>query len=234
VALNLHSGSKGGKEVIWLIWAAPLIVIVFLWSLNQFLSGGWKTQISGVLAFLIFALCGIAFLISGWAMGLIALCGAFLLGALSHGPALFIAKKLVKYPNLGAAEYAEGQLAETMRDFGSAEYFRRREKQEQEQAKHLAKALAKSLGRADIREVMKEHAASKQDVEAFYQRVEICSLPPHLKEQAICNASMLDYFLKNSVKTEGAGKYVRDVTSQSVSLTLRLWAGHNPSGDKPG
>ena len=111
-------------------------------------------------------------------MGL-TLCGAFVLGALSHGPALFIARKLVKYPILGADEYTQRQLIKSMRDFGSAEYFERREKQEQ--AKHMATAVEKSLGRSDIREVIKRQATSEEDVETFYQHVEICSLPPHLR-----------------------------------------------------
>jgi len=87
--------------MIWLWWAIPLIVAVFLWTLNEFLRGRLKEITSGVLAILIFALVGMAFYISGWKIGIGALVGAFALSNLLRPIALTLARRLIAYPDLG-------------------------------------------------------------------------------------------------------------------------------------
>lgn len=81
--------------MFWLVWAIPLIVIIFLWSLNEFMRGKLTQIISIILAFLIFGLIAFAFLASGWAFGLGALIGSLILGAIFHFPAAVIAKQFV-------------------------------------------------------------------------------------------------------------------------------------------
>ena len=219
--------------MIWLAWAIPLIVVIFLWTLNEFLRGRLKEIISGVLAFLIFALCIVAFFVSGWLIGLAALVGSFILGALLHYPASLIARKLIKYPDLGADNYSQRGFERMMNDFGSPEYFERREKEKREESSHMARVIDKALGRSDVQEVLERQSCSRQDVEAFYQRFEISSLPPNLREVAVCNANMLEYFLQNSVEAEVNGEYVRNVKDQNVAITLAWWAKHNPKGSMP-
>ncbi len=81
----------------WLIWAIPLVIIVFLWSLNEFMRGKLTQIVSGILALTIFLLVVVAFVFSGWLFGLGALIGAFVFGALFHYPAGIIASKFIKY-----------------------------------------------------------------------------------------------------------------------------------------
>ena len=84
--------------MIWLIWAIPLLILVFLWRLNECLNGSLKEPTSGVLAICVFALCGVAVWISGWVAGLLALVGSFFVANLFHAPALALARQLRRYP----------------------------------------------------------------------------------------------------------------------------------------
>jgi len=220
--------------MMWLTWVIPLVIVTFLWTLNDFLRGRGKELISGVLALLTFALCGVAFIVSGWLVGLIALVSSFVLGALFRYPALLIAKRLIKYPDHGADDYSQRRLARTLKDFGSPQHFERRETEEREEAHHLTQTVDQAMSQPDVQEVLRELSCRKEDIEAFYQRFEILSLPPKARELAVCNASMLAYFLTNSVKGEVAGEYVRNFRDQDVTMTLTLWAKHNPSGRSPG
>jgi hypothetical protein len=78
--------------MLWLAWAIPLIIIIIIWTINEFLRGRSKELIRGVLALFIFALCIVAFFVSGWIIGLLAFIGSFVLGALIRYPASLIAK----------------------------------------------------------------------------------------------------------------------------------------------
>lgn len=80
-----------------LVWAIPLPVIVFLWSLNEFMRGRLTQIISGALALLILGFILTAFILSGWVYGLIALIGSFVLGAVFHYHAGLIASTFIKY-----------------------------------------------------------------------------------------------------------------------------------------
>ena len=97
----------------------------------------------------------------------------------------------------------------------------------------MARAIANALSLSDVQEVLHRRELSKQDLEAFYKRVEISSFPPWVREAAICNARMLDFLFENSVVAEFAGEYVRNVADRDISICLKLWAAHNPSGDMP-
>ena len=54
----------------WIIWAIPLVIIIFLWSLNEFMRGKLTQIVSGILALMIFGLVIVAFFFSGWMFGL--------------------------------------------------------------------------------------------------------------------------------------------------------------------
>lgn len=219
--------------MVWLTWAIPLIVVIFVWTLNEFLRGRLKEVISGVSALLIFALCIVAFFVSGWIIGLVALIGSFALAALFRYPAFLIAKKLVKYPDLGVADHSQRRSQRMMNDLASGKYFERLETEKQEESRHKARTVEKAVSRSDVQDVLERLSCTKRDVEAFYERFEISSLPPHMREIAVCNANMLDYYLQNSVEAEVNGEYVRNVKDQNVAMTLTLWARHDPKGRQP-
>lgn len=121
----------------YLWWAMPLILVIWLWALNEFLRGRLKEIISGVLALLIFVLVGMAFFISGWKIGVAALVGAFALGSLLRPLALTLARRLVAHPNLGFDDYGRRKLEQTM-EFGSEEYVERRDGENEEDSRHKA------------------------------------------------------------------------------------------------
>ena len=139
---------------------------------------------------------------------MVALIGSFAL-ALFRYPAFLIAKKLIKHPDLGVADYSQRRSQRMMNDLASGKYFERLETEKHEESRHKARTVERALGRLDVQEALERLSCSKQDVEAFYQRFEISSLPPHMREIAVCNANMLDYFLQNSVEAEVNGEYVR-------------------------
>lgn len=217
----------------WLAWVLPLIVVGFLFSLNEFLNGRLKEVTGGILALLGFGLCAVGFIFSGWIAGLAAFVGLFALVALFRYPAYRVARKLTKYPELGAAEYRQREYQRLTRDLESPDWTERLERKELEESHLIARIVEKALRRQDIQEVLKVRSCSKQDVEAFCRRIEISSLPPNLRELAACNATMLDYFLRNSVAAEANGRYVRNVKNSDTAITLTLWAEHNPEGSEP-
>lgn len=213
---------------MWLVWAVPLVVIGFLWSLNKFLRGGQKVLISGVLAILIFGFCGVAFFLSGWLVRFLALIGSFALAALFRTPALWTARRLVDLPDLDVCDYSHKRVED---DFGSPEYFQRLAEREQAEETHKANTVNRALAQEDVQGVLTRCSLSARDVQAFFERFEITSLPPKLREIAVSNARMLDYFFENSRATEVNGKHVRNVNDRNVAITLTLWAKHNPAGE---
>ena len=192
-----------------------------------------KEVISGVSALLIFALCIVAFFVSGWIIGLVALIGSFALGALFRYPVSLIARKLVKYPDLGVADYSQRRSQRMMSDLGSGKYFERLENEKHEGSRHKERTVEKAVSRSDVQEILERLSCSKRDVVAFYERFEISSLPPHMREIAVCNANMLEYFFKHSVGAEVDGEYLRNVKDQNVAMTLKSWARHDPKGRQP-
>jgi len=217
----------------WLTWALPLVTVVFLWTLNEFLRGRSKELISSVLAILVFGLVGLAFLVSGWKIGLIALVGAFVLGSLFRGPALALARRMLEFPDLGVDRHNQRELEgpmKTMRSGRGAEYF---EERDRHTATHRQHTLDQAIKRPEVRAVLERFAAGPQDLAVLYDRVEIATLPPELRVPALCNPRLLEYFLANSDAGDVEGQYTRHVRNQSVHLTLTLWASSNPSGEDP-
>lgn len=217
--------------VLW--WAVPLAVVVFLWTLNEFLRGQLKEVASGVLALLAFAFVALAFFISGWKWGIAALIGAFALANIFRPPALALARRLIRYPDLGVERYQRERLQQTIRDSGSEDYFRRREAEETSDRSHRDKVVASALKDAQLAKVLDRHGSSDRDLIALYERVEVKTLPLRMREEIICNAELVDYFLANSEPAEFRGQYVRNVTGQDISMTLTLWCSSSPRGRRP-
>ncbi len=218
-------------DLLW--WAVPLVLISFLWTLNEFLRGRLKEVISGILALLLFVLVGVAFLFSGWKWGLAALFGVFLLGNLFRPLALTIARRMVVHPDLGVERYQREQLEKTINDFGSDGYFQRRQVEAEEELAHRENTAANALRGEDVQAVLEQHGGSQRDLEALYDRVEVKGLPPRMRETVLGNAEFVDYFLANSAPGEFQDGYVRNVSGQEVSMTLSLWASSNPGGSQP-
>jgi hypothetical protein len=210
------------------VWAIVLAGIVFLFSINERLHGRLKQVIGGVLAIAIFGMCGVAVYLWGWLTGMGALIGAFALGALLDNPSLWVAKKLTRYPDRGVEEYGRVKLKRTTRDIASGKRLEQAQKERQEESRHMAAVVRRSRSQSAIQEVLARHGAAERDLEAFYQRFEITTLPPSLREVALGNAAMLDWFLSNSVAGEFEGKYVRNLRCRDASLLLSLWAAHTP------
>lgn len=220
----------------WLVWAIPLIITIFLWNLNEFLRGTLKRYINAGLALLIFVILGVAFFVSGWIIGLITVVGVAVLLAVLHYPALLVAKKITKYPDPGVENYWEKEFKEMQRDWsylGTPEFDERIGKREQEETRHMIDTINKAMSKGDIQKVLERLSCSKRDLEAFYQRFEIHSLPPKLRERTLCNARLLNYFLENSVPGEAIGRYVRNIIDRNAVIRFTLWARYNPDCDEP-
>ncbi|MGH9340093.1 MAG: hypothetical protein ACRD1R_11035 [Acidobacteriota bacterium] len=218
-------------NVLW--WAVPLAVFVFSWTLNEFLRGKLKETVGGVLALLIFGFVGLAFLFSGWLWGLGALVGAFILSNIYRPVALAVARRMITYPDLGVERYQHERMQQTLHDFGSEDYFKRRAAEEKSEQVHRNRVVANALKDEHLREVLGRHGSSKQDLAALYDRVEVRTLPPKMREAVLRNPELVDYFLGNSTPAEFRGEYVRNVTGQATSMTLALWCSSNPGGKRP-
>ncbi|MEN6577590.1 MAG: hypothetical protein ABFD90_14690 [Phycisphaerales bacterium] len=217
----------------WLWWAIPLILVVFLWTLNEFLRGRLKEVTSGVFAILILALVAIAFAVSGWKFGIGALVGAFVLASLLRPAALMVARRLIPYPDLGFEHYRRRQLARTKEDFESDGHFERREKEEQEEARHKSETVSTAMKIPAVAEVLARLNAAEQDLAAFYDRIEVHSLPPRARKTVLHNARLVAFFLENSEPYEVFdGTYARKV-SMDTAIRLQLWTHSNPGGEEP-
>ena len=217
----------------WLWWAIPLIVAVFLWTLNEFLRGLRKETTSGVLATLIFVLVGMAFFISGWKIGIGALVGAFALGNLLRPVALTLARRLMAHPDLGFDEYSRRQLERTMADFGSEAYFKRSEREEEKDARHKNTTISIATEIPAVAEVLAQCSATERDMAALYDRFEVRSLPPRVRKTVLQNAQLVQFFLENSEPYDVYdGTYGRKV-SMDTAIRLQLWTQSNPEGQEP-
>ncbi len=217
----------------WLWWAMPLILLVFLWTLNEFLRGRLKEATSVVLAILVFAMIAVAFAVSGWRFGVGALVAVLVLVNLLRPAGLAVARRLIRYPNLGFERSNRGQPTRTRGDFGSDRYFKRREKEEQEQARHKSETVSTATKSPVVAEVLARLNATEQDLVAFYDRIEVHSLPPRARETVLHNARLVAFFLENSEPYQVYdGVYSRKV-SMDIAIRLQLGTHSNPGGEEP-
>lgn len=214
-------------------WATPLVVVVFLWTLNEFLNGRLKTVLSSALALGIFLLSGLAAAISGWKAGVAALLGSFILSNLMRPLALGLARRLVHYPDLGAGVYGSRELARVI-DRSEQRDDDTPSELEDDRDSVRDRLVSSALRQPDVSALLQKLGAGPQDLEALYDRVEISSLPPELRQSALLNPILVEYFLANSDPAESYdGSYVRNLRGLDASLTLQLWASSNPSGPMP-
>lgn len=217
----------------YLWWALPLILVVFLWALNEFLRGRLKQIISGVLALLIFVLVGMAFFISGWKIGIGALVGAFALGNLLRPLALALARRLVAHPDLGFDDYSRRKAERTMAEFGSEQYFERRDGENEEDSRHKAISVSMAMEIPAIAEALAQLRATERDLAALYDRIEVHSLPPRIRKTVLQNIHLVQLFLENSEPYDVYdGTYGRKV-SMDTAMRLQLWTHSNPGGKEP-
>ena len=78
----------------WLYWAIPLLVVAFLWQVNDWLNGRAKRQISGMLIIVGLVICAIIARTSEMLFGFIAFFCFFLFAAFLHYPAEIVARGL--------------------------------------------------------------------------------------------------------------------------------------------
>lgn len=85
-------GGMNSGMALW--WIVPLILVTFVWTVNEFLKGQLSQLVSATLAVVIFGLVAVAFLVTGWQAGLAALFGAMALSALIRPLAATVASWL--------------------------------------------------------------------------------------------------------------------------------------------
>jgi hypothetical protein len=224
---------KEARPMTWLWWAVPLILAVFLWTLNEFLRGSLKEVTSGVLALLMFLLVGVAFFISGWKIGIGALVGALVLVNLLRPLALGLARRLIAYPDLGFEDYSRRQLERTTADLGSDDFFERNEREKEEKARHRTATISSAMKTPKVAKVVSELGAAERDLAALYDRIEVNSLPPRIRETVLHNAQLIRFWLENSGSYDVCdGTYERKV-SMGTHLRLYLWTHSSPGGKEP-
>lgn len=214
-------------------WWIILCVLVFGWCLINSAFGSSREIIGGILAIASFGLCIIIAILHGWKWGIISLIGCF------AGQNLFlpITREIVRarlgYADYGVAFYRDRELARAKREIWldrDDPRIRRREKKEN---RHRENTVRKAVQRDDIREVMAFHNASSKDLFAFYEHLKNQSLPPHLREVVMSNPAIVNFYLSNSTPEDIDGKYLRNIDSIDVFVTLTNWTVENPFGEKP-
>jgi len=204
--------------------------MAFLWTLNEYLQGRLKEVASGIFTLLILVFVAIAFVISGWIVGIGALVGAFVLVIILRPVALAVARRIIRYPDLGFENYNRRRFEKTMADFGSESYFNRRETEEDEEERHKGDTISMAMNNPVIIEILTQYGATEQDLAAFYDRIEVRSLPLRVRKSALNNAELVAFLLKNSEPYDVYdGTYGRKL-SEGTHIRLQLWIqGKEPS-----
>lgn len=216
--------------MLW-VWLIPWVVLVFLWTLNEFLRGRQKELIAGVLSTAMFGFVVVAFFVSGWKVGLGALLGSFVLSALFRPVALRVARKLIDAPDLG---FDRGHdVDQIMADVASGEYWSRAEQEKERDEEHRATTIAAVLKERRIATILADAGATERDLIALYDRVEVLTLPRNVRRTVLRNPRIVRFFLANSTPaTAYDGAYTRNL-DQNGHLRLQLWTHSNPGGDEP-
>jgi hypothetical protein len=218
----------------WLWWAVPHVGAVFGWTLNEFLRGSARVIISGAITWTIFGLVGVAFFVSGWKFGIGAFVGAFVLVALLCPLASAVAKKLIDFPDLGYDKYADRHAQQIVKRFGPDQDFEERGRDLEEESCHRAAAVSSAMKNRTIANLLVKLSATDQDLAALYDRLEVHSLPPQVRETVLANAALIEFWLENSEPfVQYDGSHGRKITAVDTALRLGLWTRSNPGGDEP-
>lgn len=217
----------------WLWWAIPLVIMIFLWNLNEFLRGRQKVFIRVLFTIFIFVFMAIAFVISGWKIGIITVVGAFLLIIIFRAVSFSVAKRLIKYPDHGFVDYSQKKFEQTITEFGTESFWEHREHEEEEDKRHREDTLSMAMNNPAIIELLTSIGAKKKDLGAFYDRIEVQFIPPEARESVLNNVELVTFFMQNSEPYDVYdGTYGRKV-SEDIHIRLQLWIQINPSGKEP-
>lgn len=84
-----------------------------------------------------------------------------------------------------------------------------------------------------IAETLTQLGATERDLVALYDRIEVHSLPPQIRETVLQNVHLVQFFLENSEPYDvNDGTYGRKV-SIDTAMRLQLWTHSNPRGKEP-
>lgn len=219
--------------MLWLIWAIPLTIVVFLWTGNEYLQGLKKRSTRIALMRVWLALWVVAFLISGWKIALVASVCSILLIIPFAPIAHIIARRLIKYPALGVREYNLMRALQDVAGLASGQNSWQPWEEGEEREHHMESAVRKAMRRRRIRSVLEAHCANRQDLEALYRSSYLFVVPPWVREKALRNPKLVEFFLEVSVPGEFLGKYVRNVTSIDMATLLQVWVVSDPGRKEP-
>jgi len=141
-----------------------------------------------------------------------------------------VARGLLGRGSAAAAENFDEDYTRTLADLGSEGYLARLEAESRKDDEHMSKTIAEAMTNADIQHVLRINGATERDLVALYQRVEIMSVPPRLREEALMNPELVAFFLERSEPTDIDGEYCRKVDGSDTSITLAVWLAEDPGG----
>lgn len=214
---------------MWYLWILPVVLLLFLWALNEHLSGRLKPMTSGVLSLTLLGLIVAAFCLSGWRAGVACIVSVPILGWVLMPIARSIARSSSGYSDPRIAAYNRRQMDELR----SGDLFETMEKQAQEESEQKEQAVKIAMGEQSIQRVLRDNACTRRDLEALYDRTEINMLPPGMRELALRNPSLLEFFLRNSTPLAEDGEYRRNVSNKDTHILLALWVSHDPTANAP-
>ncbi len=215
----------------WLWWAVPLSLVVFLWTLNEYLRGSLKRLLSGILALLMFSLVGIACVISGWLAGIGALVGAFALINIFRPFALAVARRLIRFPDLGYEEYNRQKLRRLERA-GPGHLLELLNQDMDEEVRHRSASVSSAMQDPAIADVLQQLGATERDLVELYHCFAVHRLPPEIRDIVLRNALLVRFFLENTEPDFCDGRYYRRVPLET-SVRLCMWTGSSPGGPEP-
>jgi hypothetical protein len=219
--------------MMWMWWAIPLACAVFIWSLNEHLRGLYKEAISGVFAIAILGLLIIAFIISGWLIGLITIAATFILLNLMRPVTQAVARKLIPYPSYGRDDDDFTKPVMTMEDLQSDRFWEERDREQELKNQQREECISKAERHTKIHEAMQELSASVDDLGALYDRIEQVWQRHDVVVKAMKNSELFRWFILNSKPCESDdGKYCREMTMDEHVFML-LWLQSNPAGKAP-
>lgn len=216
------------------LWAIPLAILILLFTLNTFLRGGRKEQIEHTLTLLIYLCIGMAFLLSGWKWGLLALASPFVLPLLLRGPILLIAGQLVDDPDRRSTPHAEDGLDRMLlesRNFWGEEAVRERKQRDAEEASHRERCVDVATHLRGVEAALRETRADQDDLRALYDDIKYFH-PPALREKVFSNIALIKFYLEATHRQANTDGVNRVFNSEAEQIKFRLWT-NKPSGATP-
>ena len=218
---------------MWYLWAVPIVLVVFLWALNEHLSGHLKDVTSGVLIWTVVGLIVAAFIVSGWKAGALSLVLVPISALVVIPVARSVARLSHGYSDLRIEAHRRRQMDGLRNASQAIDPFDVMETQASSDRKHMEATVGRAVAQPPIQKVLAEHACARRDLEALYRRVEVQMIPPELREIALGNPALLGFFLDNSGPSTVDGEYRREVIDLNTHMVLSLWVSHDPAAAMP-